>query len=36
MHTYSSSTELNAYVTDGGASAGTADIRVWYSGTRNT
>ena len=35
MHTYSSSTVLNAYVTAGGANAGTASVRVWYMGTRS-
>jgi len=32
-HTYSSSTVVSAIVTQGGASAGTADITVFYSGT---
>lgn len=32
-HKYSASTQLNAYVTQGGASAGTAVITVIYSGT---
>ena len=34
-HTYSSATTVNAYVTTGDATAGTADIRIWYSGTRS-
>ena len=34
-HTYSSTTTVNAYVTQGAAEAGTADIRIWYSGTRS-
>ena len=29
---YESATALNAYVTQGGASAGSAVVRVWYSG----
>jgi len=31
-HKYTSATALNAYVTQGGASAGSATIRIWYSG----
>ena len=31
-HTYTSATEVKAYVTAGGASAGTATITIWYSG----
>ena len=29
---YTSDTALNAYVTQGGASAGSATVRIWYSG----
>ena len=32
-HKYSSQTAINAYVTQGGASAGTAKVVVWYTGT---
>jgi len=32
-YTYTSSETLKAYVTQGGASAGTASVTVWYSGT---
>ena len=32
-HTYSADTEVYVYVTQGGASAGTASVRIWYSGT---
>ena len=31
-HNYTSATALNIYVTQGGASAGNATVRVWYSG----
>lgn len=31
-YTYASSTELNAYLTVAGASAGTAKVTVWYTG----
>ena len=31
-HTYSSSTVISSIVTQGGASAGSATITVWYSG----
>tara|TARA_R110001606_G_scaffold398771_1_gene578854 strand:+ start:477 stop:1010 length:534 start_codon:yes stop_codon:yes gene_type:complete len=31
-HTYTSSTVLNAIVTQGGAVAGTAKVRLWYNG----
>jgi hypothetical protein len=31
-HKYTSATALNAYVTQGGASAGSATVRIWYSG----
>ncbi len=32
-HKYSTTTTINAYVTQGGASAGSAKVTVWYSGT---
>jgi len=32
-HVYASATTINAYVTQGGASAGTATVTIWYSGT---
>jgi len=32
-HTYASSTALLVYITQGGASAGTATVKVFYSGT---
>jgi len=32
-HTFNSQTTVNAYVTDGGASSGTAIINIQYSGT---
>ena len=32
-HTYASSTALLVYITQGGASAGTASVKVFYSGT---
>lgn len=31
-HRYTGATQLNAYVTQGGAVAGTATVTVWYSG----
>jgi len=31
-HTYTTSTEVKAYVTPGSASAGTATVTIWYSG----
>lgn len=34
-HTYSADTEVFVYVTQGGASAGSAKVRLWYSGTLN-
>lgn len=32
-HKYSSQTEINVYVTQGGARAGTAKVTIWYTGT---
>ena len=32
-HTYATATPLNAYVTQGGASAGTATVKLFYTGT---
>jgi hypothetical protein len=32
-HKYTSATTINAYVTQGGASSGSAKVTIWYSGT---
>lgn len=32
-HTYSAQTTINAYITQGGATAGTATVKVFYAGT---